>query len=62
MADKETTTAEEEAPTRTRAKRSSSCPNCGGELIPHEGTDNPFKVGAEHCNACGGCFIDGKQR
>ena len=32
------------------------CPNCRGELIKHEG-DNPFKVGAWHCDSCGGCFV-----
>lgn len=61
------TTPEPETTTESTAKAAKvktkgGCPECGGVLVPHEGDANPYKVGAEHCNACGGCFINGKRR
>lgn len=36
--------------------------HCGGEAIAH-GDENPFKVGAFHCDACGCCmYEDGTNR
>lgn len=51
--------ADERAPTTGYGR--SDCPHCGGELVPHEATEGP-KAGAEHCNGCGCCLIDGEPR
>lgn len=37
------------------------CPTCHDELIKH-GDENPFKVGAWHCNGCGACWASGFKR
>jgi hypothetical protein len=41
-------------------KKMKACPHCGNtDLILHEGE---FIDGAQHCNACGCCFLDGQLR
>lgn len=37
------------------------CPHCGGRLVLHLSLDGP-KAGAEHCDSCGCCLIDGEPR
>lgn len=31
--------------------------HCGSEMTAH-GDENPFKVGAHHCDACGCCLLE----
>jgi len=36
------------------------CPHCDTELTPHD-AQTGVKVGAQHCNGCGCCFLSDGQ-
>ena len=50
--------AEREAIKADAAPGAKLCPNCNGVLIEH-GDENPFKIGAKHCDNCGICWASG---
>jgi hypothetical protein len=55
-ADPETQPSDEPQDEIIEAAHESACPHCGGERIPHDGS-NPHKpAGSLHCDRCGCCF------
>ena len=54
VADEQTVTVEDE-------ETPPGCPHCGGQLVMHLSLDGP-KAGAEHCNSCGCCLLNGEPR
>lgn len=45
----------------TQPADSMDCPHCGGRLESHGPTDGP-KRGAQHCDSCGCCLLNGEPR